>query len=382
MEKETNTPDEQDFRPIPHIDIIDLETEQSAEAQSEPEVVPFSEAISEGGDTEVIPQNKFHFNVHLCLLGGFLLLVVIVLIRFATWGDRIDLSELFSDEQPQQVQNMDIWDSYIPLINDEGDVIPLQKSDGLNIVLFGNSPFSDDRDSENGVASMLADKLDANVYNFSLAGSYLTAEQPIVDPNVQPWDALSLYWLVLESTDLEVDDYFADAIKLLGDAVPEGLSVQRELSSLDFSTVDVIVIMYDATDYLLGRNLDVNEGYMDIQVFSEVFAASLDILQSQHPNARIIVMSPTYAFSDQKDADGNYISSDIYIYNEKPLSVYAITQYMKCYERSVTFVDNIYGTFNEDNAKDYLTDNLHLNQDGRQKVVERLAHAITYFGIE
>ena len=55
---------------------------------------------------------------------------------------------------------------------------------------------------------------------------------------------------------------------------------------------------------------------------------------------------------------------------------------MKCYERGITFIDNIYGTITEDNAKDYLIDNLHLNQEGRKKVVDRLVHAITYFGVE
>ena len=355
-------------------------TEGSDEENSDEESSDEESSDEENSGEE--PPKKFRFNLHMGLLVAAALLIIIIIIRFFTWGERIDLSELFQDEEKRPVQNLDVWDNYIPLTNADGEVIPLNKSDGLNIVLFGNSPFSDDRDSEEGIASMLQEKLGGNVYNFSLSGSYLTAEQPNIDPKVQPWDALSLYWLALESTSLEVGDYFGEAINILGDKVPEGPEVHKALRELDFSTVDVIVIMYDATDYLLGRNLDINEGYPDIQVFAEVFSASLDILQSQHPNTRIIVMSPTYAFSDQLDENGDYISSDIYIYNEKPLSVYAITEYMKCYERGITFIDNIYGTITEDNAKDYLIDNLHLNQEGRKKVVDRLVHAITYFGVE
>ena len=45
----------------------------------------------------------------------------------------------------------------------------------------------------------------------------------------------------------------------------------------------------------------------------------------------------------------------------------------------VTFVDNLYGTINEDNAEDYLTDHLHLNQEGRKKVAERFVYALNYF---
>ena len=45
----------------------------------------------------------------------------------------------------------------------------------------------------------------------------------------------------------------------------------------------------------------------------------------------------------------------------------------------ISFVDNIYNTFNENNARDYLTDNLHLNAAGRRRIAERLVEAINYY---
>ena len=49
------------------------------------------------------------------------------------------------------------------------------------------------------------------------------------------------------------------------------------------------------------------------------------------------------------------------------------------YEHSVSYLDNIYGTVNEVNAKDYLEDHLHLNPAGRKRLAERFVYALEYF---
>ena len=49
------------------------------------------------------------------------------------------------------------------------------------------------------------------------------------------------------------------------------------------------------------------------------------------------------------------------------------------YFHGVSFLDNIYGTVNEDNADKYLKDHLHLNLKGRKQVAERFIYALEYF---
>ena len=61
------------------------------------------------------------------------------------------------------------------------------------------------------------------------------------------------------------------------------------------------------------------------------------------------------------------------------LSTYVIKEYTSCASRGVTFVDNLYGTITEDNAKEFLVDNLHLNVKGRKKVAERFSYALHYY---
>ena len=160
-------------------------------------------------------------------------------------------------------------------------------------------------------------------------------------------------------------------------APPEAMEVYNTLTSIDLSTVDVVAVMYDGSDYLAGHAMYNDGNATDITQFTGNTEAGIELLQYCYPNIRIIIMSPTYAFG--LDENGNYVSSDIQRYGWDVLSTYVIKQYASCASRMVTFVDNLYGTINEDNAEDYLTDHLHLNQEGRKKVAERFVYALNYF---
>ena len=149
------------------------------------------------------------------------------------------------------------------------------------------------------------------------------------------------------------------------------------MTSIDLSTVDVVVAMYDGSDYLDGRPMYNDGNSTDITQFTGNTEAGIELLNYCYPNIRIIIMSPAYAYG--LDESGNYVSSDIQRYGWDVLSTYVIKQYASCTSRMVTFVDNLYGTINEDQAPDYLSDHLHLNPAGRKKVAERFVNALNYF---
>ena len=139
--------------------------------------------------------------------------------------------------------------------------------------------------------------------------------------------------------------------------------------------------MYDASDYLAGHEMYSDQNSTDIMQFTGNMEAGIELLQSTYPHIRIIVMSPTYAFAVNEQ--GEYVSSDMYTYGEQDvLSTYVIRQYASAATRSVSFVDNLYGTITEDNASEYLTDNLHLNVAGRRLVAERFEYALNYYNRE
>ena len=139
--------------------------------------------------------------------------------------------------------------------------------------------------------------------------------------------------------------------------------------------MDVITLMYDGSDYLAGHNMYSDENPTDIQQFTGNMEAGIELIQQTYPHIRIIVMSPPYAYAI--DEDGNYVSSDMYRYNNQDvLSTYVIKQYGSAYTRGVTFVDHLYGTITESNADKYLTDNIHLNTEGRKLVAQRFVDAL------
>lgn len=352
---------------IPDITIIDLSNPSMEGASADPDE----------NQEEDVPSR---INMHIVFLIVFLLLLATLIggliYRFLNWGTPIDLDKLFEDGLASTDTAM--YDLMLPLL--DSDYQPMYKDYGEDstILFLGNAPFADDRDSEDNIVNMIHEMTGATVYNCSVSGSYLAALNYTLDTNDYPMDIFNFYWLCQLITGDAVNQRYLDGLKTLDTAAPpEAMDVYNTLEGLDFNDVDVIAIMYDASDYLAGHKTTLFANETDIETFSGNLQAGIQLLHATFPNTRIIVLSPTYAFG--VDDSGNYISSDIKDYGEGGLSMYVIWQNQTCITTSVTFVDNLYGTIHEDNASDYLIDNLHLNLEGRKKVAQRFVKALNYF---
>lgn len=370
---------------LPDIEIVDLENETvqdtdfgKSDISDDVEEYPDDEYEENDWEEEEVkhpsPKGIRRFlNLH--VLFALVLLVVVGLLgyRITHWGQRVSQSDIFKDGQGSYD---DSWDSILPLTDENGKMIV---NDASNIVVFGNAPFADDRGSSDNLASLIAKETGATVYNCSISGSYLAAQHTNFDPTLAPMDAYCLYWLVNLAAGVPLDGYYNDAAKALGDKTPpEVEEVVNTLKTLDFNTIDTVAIMYDATDYLLGNAMYNDDNPTDPTQFTGNLEASIEILQRLYPQIRIIVMSPTYAYAI--DEDGNYVSSDIYIYNGRDvLSTYVIKECYSANLHSVSFMDNLYGSITEDNAKEYLTDNLHLNVKGRKLIAKRFEYFLNYY---
>lgn len=353
---------------VPDITIIDLShptsEEEASARQEEPEEEESASRIS---------MHKIFIITLLVLLAALILGLVY---KFLTWGKMVDLEELFKNGLSNKDTAM--YDLMLPLVDSQQQPIYKSYGEDSTLLFLGNSPFSDDRDSADNTVNMIQKLTGATVYNCSVSGSYLAALNYTLDTNEYPMDIFNLYWLCQLMTGDAVDQRYLDGLKTLGpDAPPEAMDVYNTLKSIDFNDVDVITIMYDASDYLAGHKTVLFANDTDIQTFAGNLEASIELLRAAFPHIRIIVMSPTYAFGI--DDDGQYISSDIKDYGEGGLSMYVIWQSQSCNVRSVTFVDHLYGTVNEDNAAEYLIDNMHLNLEGRKKVAQRFTDALNYF---
>lgn len=380
---------------MPDIEIVDLENETMQDTDSgksahktskkqtsdvspkADEYEEFSEEYEEDypeEDEAPAPAGIRRFlNVHVFFVLVLIIVIGLVAYRFTHWGQRVSQSDIFKDGQGSYD---DSWDSILPLTDENGQMVI---TDASNIVLFGNAPFADDRDSSDSLANLIAKETGANVYNCSISGSYLAAQELNYDPTVAAMDAYCLYWLVNLATGAPIDNYYVQAAEQLGDKTPaDAEEVINTLKTLDFNTIDTVAIMYDATDYLLGNPMYNDDNPTDPTQFTGNLEASLDVLQSLYPQIRIIVMSPTYAYA--VDENGDYVSSDMYIYNNRDvLSTYVIKECYSANLHSVSFMDNLYGSITEDNAKEYLTDNLHLNVKGRKLIAKRFEYFLNYY---
>ena len=380
---------------MPDIEIVDLENETMQDTDSgksayktnkkqtsdvspkADEYEEFSEEYEEDypeEDEASAPAGIRRFlNVHVFFVLVLVVVIGLVAYRFTHWGQRVSQSDIFKDGQGSYD---DSWDSILPLTDENGQMVI---TDASNIVLFGNAPFADDRDSSDSLANLIAKETGANVYNCSISGSYLAAQELNFDPTVAAMDAYCLYWLVNLATGAPIDNYYVQAAEQLGDKTPaDAEEVINTLKTLDFNTIDTVAIMYDATDYLLGNPMYNDDNPTDPTQFTGNLEASLDVLQSLYPQIRIIVMSPTYAYA--VDDNGDYVSSDMYIYNNRDvLSTYVIKECYSANLHSVSFMDNLYGSITEDNAKEYLTDNLHLNVKGRKLIAKRFEYFLNYY---
>lgn len=368
---------------IPDLELVDLDQiSDTAETDTLSRDIPaaaeqgsdYDQELSAPDDDE--PQHAAGFlsriNWHIVFLLALVLCIVLVFLRLSSWGTRVPS---FFDPQADfdDTDSIDVLDN---MVNVPAEL--QQDTDGVRtVVVLGNSPFSDERDAADGVINLVGQMTDAVIYNCSVADSHLAAAKETFLPEEDPMDAFNLYWLTTLIT-LQNTSIYESAFQAMGDAVPEDARYAYDtLSTLDFQTVDALVIMYDAADYLEERPLYNDQNATDIQTFAGNMDASLELLCSTYPHIRIIVMSPTYAY--YVDENGEYISSDIHKSTGYSLSTYAGNLERIAYLHSVSYLDNIYGTVNEDNADEYLTDHLHLNAAGRQKLAERFVYALEYF---
>ena len=395
--KKTNSFQKQPSGTIPPIEIIDLELntdidrdEENPAEEAAPDIPeePFpEETIDDFDDLDALDEEELQeneasskkkkiswhtfVNMHTLLLLIFLIFAGAIYLKFSNWGEYVDISQITSDNSDK---NLDILDEFFPLMDKTGKIV--DTGDVEKIVVFGNAPFADDRDSEDNLANMIAEASGATVYNCSVTGSYLASEWPFFNANERPMDAYCFYWLVTLAANGANAQYYADAASVLGDDIPpDAQEVYDTLTTLDFNTVDVIAVMYDASDYLMGHEMYDDANPTNIQQFTGNLEAGIELLQDTYPNIRIIVLSPTYAYAIDEET-GEYVSSDMYRYGQDVLSTYVIKQYESCSSRTVSFVDNLYGTITEDNAQDYLTDNLHLNAEGRKLIAKRFMQAL------
>ena len=320
-----------------------------------------SEDMDEYGST-----GRFHVNLNLILLAAIVLVLGFSAYRLYRWNKGTVDYHYDPNEQTTDF-DVEVMDNLIPLAPDkrEGYV-----DDGVTTILcLGDDPFSLEL-GENGLAQQIAKKTGATVYNGSFTGTTMAAQFAsyndgyILDAFSFSYVAKSLasgdFELMKTAASYSYDENFAKTAQML--------------SELDLNSVDMICVMYDGSDYINKRPCDdPNALYAEI-TYTGALRSGVKAIQEAYPHIRIVVMSHTFCHSI--DENGNFQNGDRTDLGHGTLSHYLQKELDATMDVSVSFIDNFYGSINEDNYLDYMTDYIHFNDAGRELLAQRFADCL------
>lgn len=246
-----------------------------------------------------------------------------------------------------------------------------EKKYDMQIVFMGDSILDSDRDYA-GVAGLIAESCNADVYNMSIGGT-TAALVPGEQYNFATWDSIGLLGLI-------------NAI--LGNINPdvfEGRRAGEILNECDFSKTDYFVIEYGINDFQTGQipqsryleNGDVL-GIDAVHTYAGALEVAVTMLRENFPDAKILIISPHYCqFFQGSTFVGDAYSLD-YGYG-------TLVDFFRCsgYVAEQHRKDNVLfynamelSGIDSYTAEEYLEDGVHLSEAGRRVYAAQVANVI------
>ena len=224
-------------------------------------------------------------------------------------------------------------------------------------LMFGVGLSSENRG--NNPPNVIGNILRATVYNAAIGGTYMGSTNN------------SFYEMAMAV----VNKNFTEVInKATRDEEKENL---QTISTLDFNTVDFIVIAYGVNDWLVGRTLDNEENKEDTGTICGALRAGVKALLNKYPQLRIYVMTPTYNMyvvnDNGTDSDD---STDIKGHTLKEIGEGIENA---CKDIHVRCLNNYNCGLNKYNFRYFAateTDNIHRNEKGYKLLGEQYAKFI------
>ncbi|MCI8772355.1 MAG: hypothetical protein HFI50_00260 [Lachnospiraceae bacterium] len=315
-----------------------------------------------------MPAKKKHIplNLHIIFLSLIVIIIGTIAFKLYKWDKGVPLE----DDPDFQESDFDIevLDSIIPLAPDK---LEGHEDDGVTTILcLGNDPFSLGRDEDYGLANQIAEKSGATVYNGSFTGSTVSAAYAAYNDGY--WmDALSLSYLAEGICTRNFERILAAAYYSYD---PAFVPTVEMLQELDMNSVDIICIMYDGIDYIEKRPSDDPNDPYSIVAYTGALRTAIEQFQETYPFIRIVVMSHTFCHSINEE--GNFQNGDRTDLGNGTLSHYLQKELDVTSDCGVSWIDNFYGSVNEDNYLEYMTDYIHFNEAGLERLAERFVNCI------
>lgn len=311
-------------------------------------------------------KSGFRINLHIVLIAAILLIAIVSVYRLYKWNQGVPLDTDTEDVDTSQF-DIEALDMILPM---DSSLFEGREDDGVTTILcLGNNPFTDDR-SSTGLSSLIAAKTDSVIYDCAFPNSSAACKYPVYNPEYTR-DHFNLYYVA----ECFRNDEFT-AIASIANDEPDPIYAQtvEVMKTVDMDKVDIIIIMYDSTDYNQGTPSDNPDNPYDVTAFTGGLRTTINNIKNTWPYIRIFVMSPTYA--QYMDEDGELHNGTTTDLGNGTLNHYLVKESDAAMDCGVSFIDNYFGTINEDNYKEYMTDHMHYNDAGREKLADRIADII------
>lgn len=230
----------------------------------------------------------------------------------------------------------------------------------VQVVMLGDSVFGLIRD-DTSIPAQIEQALGKSVFNGAFGGTCVSR----IDKDYRltnARDSLSLAGLTqaIAADDFGVQqtvraresntEYFADTV--------EGLE------QIDFSSVELVIIMHGLNDFYSGVPIYNGEDPLDEYSFTGALRSSLTALRKANPNMRILLVTPTYTWHLQsglscEEFNGGYGVQEDYIKAEIEVAE----------ELGIELIDVYHDLFPHEKWEDwelYTFDGLHPNETGRE----------------
>ena len=309
-------------------------------------------------------KRKQTYNFHLIFFIVVIVLFIFAIVKFLLWSkgedsgyDPNEITTEFDVETMDHIQPMDT--SRFEGIEDDGIT---------TLLCLGNSPFADNK-GESGLAQTLARKMNGVAYDASFANTYQTMYNKTYQDTYNP-DGLSLYSIV---SAICSGDY--SLIESVAATMSETeIQTVEMLKNLDLKTVDMLVIMYDLSDYIDRRPLYNETDPNDPITWTGSLNASLELLENTYPHIRTVILSTPAC---GKTVDGYYVDGDKMDLGNGTIPDYLNFQMDIILANGVSYIDNYYGVITVENKDEYLTNDYHLNEKGIEAIADRFYY---FFG--
>lgn len=242
----------------------------------------------------------------------------------------------------------------------------------VQVVVLGDSVFADIGELPS-VPARLPEALGKTVYNAAFGG---TCTAKLETDRRLDYSKGSLSLVGLAKAICAGDFGVQRSAKIRESNAEYFAGIIEELMTIDFDKVEVILVQQGVNDYHAGTPIGNPEDPYDEYTFLGALRTALEALQQANPDFRIVLITPAYAWytgtgltCEEADQGGGILED--YVNAELALAE----------EMGIETIDLYHDYFPHEEWEDmwlYTMDGIHLNEAGREKVVQTIAETLDH----